>query len=246
MRIVKISAFLLILPAFLAGPIVQSARAEEPGREGRDALMQELREFLQVSTARYAGMPGNYELEEKVAARFAESGFENGEIKFRAPSFVPGKTTLTITGRYASTYTLQPLHPTLVRPGNFKEREFVAPLVYLGQGTPEDLDRLSGTGLEGAIGVMEFECGDSWLNFMRLGLRGFIFIGAGDYWYKDVEQKLYNTEVSVPRFFLSGGGGQKLKAFLSAAEPPAEGKIAAEPSRWTTRMVCWIVLKSSK
>lgn len=221
--------YALLLAALLLG--APGALAEDAATDPAAALMTELRDFLEVSSARMPGMPGNLELEEKVAKRFAGSGFEHGEIKFKAPSFVPGKTTLTVGDQE---FRLLPMHPTIARPGNFKEKSFSAPVVYLAKGTPEDLQRLAGRKLEGAIAVMEFQCGAAWRNFLRFGVRGFVFVGCKHYWYKDVTEKVYNTEVSVPRFFLDPEEGGRLRELVTGAEAPPEARIQAEPSRWQT------------
>jgi hypothetical protein len=174
-------------------------------------------------------MPGNLELEEKVARRFAASGFKNGAIRFTAPSFVPGKTSLKLGD--ADPVELHPMHPSLFRPGNFKQTEFDASLVYLGWGLPRDLDKIKGLDLKGTIAVMDFQCSDNWQRFLRFGIQGFIFIGADRYWYQDSILKVYNTEVAVPRFFVAKEAGEKIRDVLVQAQG-TKAHIKAEPSVW--------------
>ncbi|MDA1139642.1 MAG: ABC transporter permease [Planctomycetota bacterium] len=226
-----LSAISALIGSFLL--ITLPASAQDP--------IPELREFLNVSTARYPGMPGNLELEEKVAQRFADSGYQNGAIRFTAPSFVPGKTSLNLGN--AESVELHPMHPTLFRPGNFKQKEFDAPLVYLGWGLPRDLDKLKGVELNGTIAVMDFQCGDNWQRFLRFGIRGFIFIGADNYWYQDAILKVYNTEVSVPRFFIDKVAGEKLREALVQAQGTL-AHIKAEPSVWKNVELrdLWVVI----
>mgnify|MGYP000058858071 CR=1 FL=1 len=89
-------------------------------------------------------------------------------------SFRTGATQLQFDG--FDPIDIVPMHPTMVRPGNFTEKQFDASLVYLGRGSYDDLEALKGQRLNGTLAVMEYDCGESWMRFMRFGVRGFIFI----------------------------------------------------------------------
>lgn len=70
---------------------------------------------------RIPGAPGNLALEEKLAQRFAASGFENGAIRFTTPVLQTGKTVLHFPDN--ATLPVLSMHPTVTRPGNFRESE---------------------------------------------------------------------------------------------------------------------------
>ena len=106
------------------------------------ALVQELREFLKGAEVRYPGSPGNLAMEEKINTLFADSGLQRGEIKFNAACFIPGATFLAVSNQ--APIRIYAMHPTLFRPGNFKEKEFAASLVYLGRGSNADLEKIKG------------------------------------------------------------------------------------------------------
>jgi hypothetical protein len=203
-----------------------------PSAEAR-AMISEMRELFGSAGSMAPGQPGNMALEAEVARRFAKSGFATGSIPFSAPVFVPGRTVLTRTNE--APVTLYTMHPTMYRPGNFAESEFAADLVYLGKGEYEDLARVKGSQLEGAIALMDFNCGARWRDLLRFGVSGFVFIGAPSYEYADSYSKVYNTEVSVPRFFAEAESGGKLKAACLAAEKDAFAirvDVQSEPSRF--------------
>ncbi len=120
-----------------------------------NAILAELKSFFEGAEVRTPGSAGNLAIESKVAKRFADSGFVHGEIKTQVASFLPGKTVITVGG--LTPMAVMPMHPTLFRPGNFKQREFEAPLVYLGRGDFEDLKAAEGIDLSGAIALMEFD-----------------------------------------------------------------------------------------
>ncbi len=210
-----------------------------------ERVLQGMREFFQGAEIRHPGSAGNLAIEARVAERFAETGFEHGEIAFTAPSFIPGRTTLTLKSGHS--VALFPMHPSLFRPGNFTEKEFSAPMVYLGRGTDADLDRLRGIDLTGAIALMEFDSGSAWLRYLRFGVRGFVFIGANDYRRSDALSKVYTSEVAVPRFFATKSHGAMLKHAIAEGGAAVDVAIRAEPSRWENRQLrdLWVLIPGS-
>lgn len=225
----RVSTLIYILACCLA---VQSWGEAKPWATAGDEkrIMQEFRSFLAGCEMRLPGSPGNLAMEEKISKIFAASGLQHDEIRFNTPCFIAGKTSLTLAGDQP--ITLWPMHPTLMRPGNFQERDFQARLVYLGKGTSDDLARVNGIDLQGTIGLMEFDSGQNWLRFLRFGVKGFIFIDNDHVNNFDVLNKLYTSEVAVPRFMVESAQAEVLR---NAARSVAEVRIKAEPSRWENR-----------
>lgn len=234
------------LPAVAACVLAGAAAADPALRwaspEMEQRLRAELSGLLADAEMRHPGAPGNLELEERVAQKFAAAGLPHGEMRFVAPVFKPGATTLELAG--AAPLTVLPMHPTLFRPGNFTEREFTAPLVYLGRGGIADLERLAGTKLDGVIGVMDFDCGSAWVNWLRFGVKGFVFLEPEQYSRYEALNKIYATEVSVPRFLARGDAARALR---EAAEKNAEARVRAEPSRWENQVLrnLWVLVPGS-
>lgn len=228
-----------------------------PAEAGR--LVQELQEFLKGAEVRYPGSSGNLAMEEKVNNLFAGSGLQHGEIKFRAACFIPGETLLSFSPPTADPpvaenqppIRIYAMHPTLFRPGNFREKEFAAPLVYLGYGSNEDLDKIKGVPLAGAVVLMEFNCGTEWLRLWRFGVKGFIFIEPETYARSDALAKVYNTELAIPRFLVSRADGAILKANhafgVTNIARGARVNFKAAPSRWENKMLrdLWVLIPGS-
>ena len=145
--------FACLVAAFAAGAAY--ARDDGPAAGEAGAMFAEMQEMFAGISARAPGMPGNIELAKRVKRRFEASGFKTGEARFRAPVFVPGEASITLAGQKA--VSLRPMHPTLMRPGNFAEQKFATRLVYLGRGGYDDLERVKGTDLHGAVALMEFD-----------------------------------------------------------------------------------------
>ncbi len=197
---------------------------------------------MMPGTSRIPGAAANVALQEEFATRFAESGFEHGSIKFNAATFTPGPTTLTINGRKIP---IDPMHPTMLRPGNFAARSFDSTLVYLGSGLREDIERANGVRLDGAIALLDYNCGEGWRPLMRFGLRGIIFMGAEKYLHNEAREKIYNTEVAIPRFFVEREVGQELKTRCTGRALPIH--VDATPSRWQTKALesPWVLIPGS-
>ena len=189
-------------------------------------------DWIESAGARAPGQPGNRALEAAVRQRFEDSGFVSGALQFDAPVFVPGKTVVEFAD--GTTHRVMPMHPTLMRPGNFRQDSFDARLVYLGTGKPDDLDRIKGTTLKGAIAVMEFAGGDRWMDLLRFGLAGFIFLEADSYSHVDAVAKVYNAETNVPRFFAAGDAAATLRARTTARAGEVPVFVSASPSRRQT------------
>ncbi|MFH1732399.1 MAG: hypothetical protein ABIF82_12220, partial [Planctomycetota bacterium] len=234
-------SFACLVVAFAAGAAY--ARDDGPAAGEAGAMFAEMREVFAGISSRAPGMPGNLELAKRVKRRFEASGFKTGEVRFRTPVFVPGEASIALAGQ--KPVSLRPMHPTLMRPGNFAEPKFATRLVYLGRGRYGDLERAKGVDLNGAVALMEFDCGDRWLNLLRFGVKGFVFIGLGDgrYDYAESYGKVYNTEVSVPRFFVPADDGAGLRSACRQRPAPAVVEQTA-PSRWklTTLSDLWVLI----
>ena len=217
--IVLAAAVLPLLPAATAAPAADFNVAAE-----WEAL------FGGVA-GRLPGAPGNLEVERRIAARFQASGLEHGDMVFTAPSFVPGKAAITLDS--GATYPIMPLHPTLFRPGNFKQKSFRALLRDGGRGAEPDLGRLSGQSLQGAIVLLDFDCGEEWQRFLRFGVIGFIFIDTNNDSHSQAAAKIFGTEVAAPRYLIGTEDGAALRRAL--AETATTVRVDAEPSRWENR-----------
>lgn len=247
MKFSRLALLLVCVTAIFSGGVSLASQEGSSWTTEAEAatLVAEIHEFFKGAEVRLPGSPGNLAIEQKVAGTFEESGFEHGEISFRAPCFVPRKTTLSLAGH--DPIRLLPMHPTLFRPGNFIQRAFSADLVYLGRGTEKDLMNVKGLPLRDAVALMEFNCGNEWQRLLRFGVKGFIFIEGDKSSRSDSVSKVYSTEVAVPRFFVSRQDGAVLKNALSQAGKAVQVNIHSEPSIWENRFLrnLWVFIPGS-
>lgn len=222
---------------------IRGAYSQDSGpAPGNDAAGR-MREFFQGAETRLPGSAGNLAIEEKVAGLFAGSGFEHGEMKYTAPSFVPGRTEMSLgTGDGGKRIRLYPMHPSLFRPGNFKESSFDAPLIYAGRGGIEELKALAGKEIAGALLAMEFDSGSEWTRFLQFNPKGFVFLGGANLTRFDALSKVYASETAVPRFYIESGDADSLRDMLKNGAAPV-ASVSAEPSRWENRVLrnLWVL-----
>ena len=181
------------------------------------------------ANSRAVGTPGNIALEKDVAARFKKSAFKSGVINFNTPAFKPGKLSLNCGS--IGKFEFEAMHPTLMRPGNFQKNQFDTRLVYLHKGGPKGLKLAEGIDLKNTIAVMDYESGDEWLELLRFGVIGFIFVGDGESSHQHAVSKVFNTEVSVPRFFIDNKEGELLISHLKKNKE-ISAKAVSIPSLW--------------
>ena len=194
--------------------------------------------------SRSPGSPGNQALEKMVEEKFKASGFVSGSIEFDTPAFIPGN--LVLEAGPLGQFRAEAMHPALMRPGNFKKDSFNTRLVYLGKGSPSDLASAKGVNLKDTIAVMEYGCGDKWLDLFRFGISGFVFIGDGSESYFHAKTKVFNSEVSIPRYFIDGKKGHQLKSLVKENRELVV-KVSATPSRWSPTVLRnhWVLIPGS-
>ena len=224
---------------------VDNARAEGADTNAQaTGSLARWQQLIEGHGSRAPGLPGNLALQAAVERRFSESGFTNGTLRFDTPVFVPGKTLIRLPDGLS--HAVYPMHPSLVRPGNFVEPEFEASLIYIGRGQVEDLERVRGVELNGGIAVMEFDSGNQWQDLLRHGIRGFIFLPSETYAHSEATAKVYNSDVAVPRFMASDAAAVALrKQFAAARSTPAT--VVAEPSLWNLQDLGspWVLVQGS-
>ena len=235
-------ALLALAPGWAATAAAGPGQATPDRAAAESGLMAGMQAWFADLGSRLPGHAGNLEAERRVAARFQASGFDWGAIRFQAPSFVPGATALLIPEQ--PPFQLHPLHPSLLRPGNFLEDTLRPRVVYLGKGAAADLAAVQGCDLNGALFVMDFDCGTAWIRLLRFGPCGFVFAGTPDPYCGEARRKVHNTEVSVPRFLLLPAEVERLMNCFGPDRVIADAVVEAEPSRWRNEWLrdLWVLV----
>lgn len=232
----------LLLPLLLLGTLLPGTAAANPAAE---TMREDLEKISAEGKPRGPGQPANRELAEKIQSRFEASGYESGTLNFTTPHLQPGSVTISLPE--GETFDLEPMHPSLMNPGNFPREGFKARLVYLGHGTYEDVEKMNGQALDGTVAVMEYDSGRNWMRLLRLGVRGVIFLGAENPMHHDAVSKVYNTEVGVPRLYLPSEQTDRLRSKLTAENTETMAQFKAAHTRWESGELTspWVLIEGT-
>ncbi len=158
--------------------------------------------------SRVAGTPGGVQAQNWVHAQFNSIFGRDHVTRETFPVTAPQDDGASVTGGGHS-YAMQPLWPNQVRTSTLPAGGIDGPLIYAGQG---DLRAFRGKQVEGAIVLMDFNCGPQWLNAARLGAKAILFADPVQTMRGEAEAKFIGIPVSVPRFWLPRADAAALQA----------------------------------
>jgi len=180
----------------LLGCLSLAAAADPAALSGRvDATR--VREVVRVMAnfgPRQPGTTGGRAAAVVVEEAFRDAGL--GEVqrhRFILPMPVTSTASLFLDG---ASYDLAPLAPNFVRLSALAPA--TGPVVYAGGAS---LAELKGLPLDGAIVLLDFDCGQRWLDLAMLGARALVFVEPARMSRGEAERKLLNVPLDVPRFY---------------------------------------------
>lgn len=212
----------MLAAVLIAGPL---PAAEEPEAIARDAVREHLRFFSQSAdggtVSRRAGSPGLAAAVDYVRRQLADAGYDptqgtTGRFQFSSVHIQPGESGLTVTRPNGelliSGAPISALAPSGIKPTHVpRARPLVAPVVYGGRGT---LEELSDRPIRDCIVLLEFNSGDRWTRAFQLGAKAVVFLNVeGGYAMgrSECELKVLTQPIDAPRFYLDGSAAETLR-----------------------------------
>jgi len=179
------------------------ADAVAPDTVQDKALMDTLKQLSGLGD-RSTGTPGAHRAAAFIKETFRELGFDGvGSQTFGVAVRRHTSCLLHLPGR-SEPIQLDPLVSNAVTPGSIAEPGLEGPLVYVGDGS---LDQINGKPIAGAIILMELISARNWVNVAALGARALIYLDRGvdrggmpRFFYED---KLELSPINFPRFRIS-------------------------------------------
>ena len=166
------------------------------GGVSQSQIEQEIRRFAGFGS-RVPGYGGDQRAFEYVKKRFQDLGLED----VKTESFevtVPGDRGGQLQiGR--QTVKVHALWPNGVRSSTLPAGGVSGSLIYGGKGELEELDGLP---VEGSIVLLDFDCGQNYLNVASLGALAILFFDNGLVSREQAADKFVKVPVNVPRFWL--------------------------------------------
>jgi hypothetical protein len=189
------------------------------------AAMGETIRTLSESGSRVVGYPG-----ERAAADYVETQFDQlfGKENVRSESFtatVPVDHGASLTAGGA-TYTIYGMWPNLVRTSQLPAAGLTGPLIYAGDGS---LSNFNGKTVQGAIVLMDFNCGADWLNAPRLGAKAVVFVEPDVTVRGEAEAKFISIPLSIPRFYIKKSDAAAVEALALGRKDPMATLHASMP-----------------
>ncbi|MBD3174827.1 MAG: FtsX-like permease family protein, partial [Armatimonadia bacterium] len=200
-------------PVLVLAAIIWSAVG--PGFCADQAEIQADIEALSSFGSRVAGYPGAEKAEDYVRTRLAEIGFpELLEQELALVSPVDKGFKLTLDN--GDEIRLHAVWPNLVATGTALPGDVAGPLVYGGDGEFADF---GGLPMDGAIVLMDFNCGTRWLNAAMLGAQAVIFVQPDETTRQDALEKYSRVPIEFPRYYLAGEDADTLVSRAIDAKP---------------------------
>lgn len=203
------------------------ASAEDHVAKGRAAIQATTKFFAGIDN-RYEGVEGNTVAGQRILEACREAGVPCGSLGYETAVFLPGTLEVTVDGRAMKMASFLPNGVELsALPESFEGR-----LCYMGRGTSSELD---GENLKGALCVFDFNCGHRYLDVMKLGAVGVLFLPPDDqYTSSEASEKVLSVPLSVPRFQVAKEDADGLKG---AAMAGATFQAKATNGRWEKRQL---------
>jgi hypothetical protein len=112
---------------------------------------------------------------------------------------------------------MYPLWPNLVRTPTLPTAGLTAPVIYVGDGR---LSHFNGKDVDGSIVLVDFNCGEEWLNAPRLGARAVIFVAPDTTMRGEAAAKFISIPIAIPRFYMRTEDAAPLLAACVSGKPP--------------------------
>ncbi|MBI2503222.1 MAG: FtsX-like permease family protein [Candidatus Latescibacteria bacterium] len=171
-------------------------------------------ERLSSFGSRVTGYPGAQQAGDYLLRRFEELRLQGIRVEdFEVPVPVDKGAELEIEG--GGRARLYCLWPNGVRTPSLPEEGVEGALIYGGKGSMAELD---GKRVQGSVVLLDFDCGQDYLNAAALGARALVFTERGEVSRQQAADKFLKVSVDVPRFWIRKEGAQELLAALEQRE----------------------------
>lgn len=162
--------------------------------------------------SRFTGYPGSLQAVRIIADKFSEFGLKVSFFNYTLLVPYDSGSFLKVGGRMIKAYGL---YPNVVATGLKKSS---GRLVYAGHGNPEELNGLD---VNGSIVLLEFNSGSAWVDMVKLGASGIVFLEDGDTNRFEALRKISSVPLVTPRIYVAGQEASQLRE-IARSNPDAE------------------------
>ncbi len=208
--------FALLAVGRVAGDPAAAARAVDPAR-----LRATIDSFSRDG-GRVTGSAGAERAAARIERAFRDAGLVLQRQRFDVPMPRMGDAVLTVGG---VSVPLEPLCPNLVRLSATPAGGVSGPLVRGGDGS---LANYAGQDVDGAVVLLDFDCGQRWLDAATLGARAVVFVETDRLERGEAQRKFLKVPLDLPRYYLTRAAAARLPRTGTATLHCAGDWVAAE------------------
>jgi len=220
-RIKNLLVVILILLA--ASPLIAQAQGKQEAVEEKTFLNQEvpmvsadrIRDYIALFSSiqsRFTGYPGSLQAARIITDKFSEFGLKVGFFNYTVLVPYDSGSFLKVGSRVVKAYGL---YPNIVATGL---KRASGKLVYAGHGA---LEELNGLEVNGNIVLLEFNSGSAWVDMVKLGASGIVFLEDGDTNRFEALRKISSVPLDTPRIYAAGREASELRE-IARSNPNAE------------------------
>ncbi|MEM2598490.1 MAG: FtsX-like permease family protein [Thermoproteota archaeon] len=162
--------------------------------------------------SRFTGYPGSLQAARIIAEEFNGFGLKVSFFNYTVLVPYDSGSYMKVGGKVIKAYGL---YPNVVATGLKKAS---GKLVYAGYGTPEELNGLD---VNGSIVLLEFNSGSAWVDMVKLGASGIVFLEDGDTNRFEALSKISSVPLVTPRIYVTGQEASQLRE-IARTNPDAE------------------------
>ncbi|MEM4228247.1 MAG: FtsX-like permease family protein [Thermoproteota archaeon] len=162
--------------------------------------------------SRFTGYPGSLQAARIIAEEFNEFGLKVSFFNYTVLVPYDSGSYMKVGGKVIKAYGL---YPNVVATGLKKAS---GKLIYVGHGTPEELNGLD---VNGSIVLLEFNSGSAWVDMVKLGASGIVFLEDGNTNRFEALSKISSIPLVTPRIYVAGQEASQLRE-IARSNPDAE------------------------
>ncbi len=165
--------------------------------------------------SRVPGYQGNDKASEYIENIFREIGLENVKSEDFQVTVPVDKGASLVISNTKKELLLYCLWPNLIRTSTLPSAGIMSQII---DGKTGNLENLNGKTIHDKVVLLDFNCGNRWLNISMLGAKAFIFIEPGDTTRVEAEKKYLNLPLNIPRYWISRQDGLYLRKLIKESD----------------------------
>ncbi|MDO9465417.1 MAG: M28 family peptidase [bacterium] len=243
-RVLKSVFFFLCCTSLLVGisfsSIYSDVNLAKVAQEVDEQYIKTIVSDLSNLKSRVPGYQGNEEASEYIENIFQKIGLENVKRESFPVTVPVDKGASLVISNTKKELSLYCLWPNLIRTPTLSPSGIRSQIIDGKTGNFEDLN---GKTIQDRIVLLDFNCGNRWLDISMLGAKAFIFIEPEDTTRVEAEKKYLNLPLNIPRYWISRQDGLYLRKLIEESDEKLDVHLKAKMDwerKITKNVLGWI------